>query len=285
MNVLFTAKAYGDSSRPAVLCVHGIQDNCDTFVTLLPSLPDVYYYVCMDLPGHGGSDHFPPCMPLEFTNYLGAVKWVVDHFGWPELVYLGHSFGGQLGAWFAGVYPERVRCLIVLDTMGPRSVQLEDTLATVRGRIDDAQSMHRRQHGRRPPTYTYEEAIAKMKAGRPSRLTDASARILAGRGLARADGDTYTFASDQRLKLAFHPLMTFDQQKQIVCNVACPVIFVLADENCARYSTYLKDAYEFYSNRPNVTIRVVSGDHDVHLNHPDRVFEHVLDFLTEHYKN
>lgn len=297
MTVLFTAKAYGDSSRPAVLCVHGIQDNCDTFVTLLPSLPDCYHYVCIDLPGHGRSDHFPPCVPLEFTNYLGAVKWTVDHFGWPELVYLGHSFGGQLGSWFAGVYPERVRCLIVLDTMGPRSVDMEYTLATVRSRIDDAQSLHRRQCGRRPPAYTFDEAVGKMITGRPSKLTDESAHILARRGLVRVqqqqqrnsdgvdgDDDKYTFASDQRLKLAFYPVMTFDQQKQILSNVACPAAFVLADENCARYSTYLKDAYEFYSHRPNVTIRVVSGDHDVHLNYPDRVSGHVSDFLREHYK-
>lgn len=253
--------------------------------------------MCIDLPGHGRSDHFPPGVPLEFVNFLGAIKWTVDHFGWPELVYLGHSFGGQLGAWFAGVYPERVRCLVVLDTMGPRSVDVESTLATVRSRIDDAQSLHRRQCGRRPPAYTFDEGVAKMIAGRPSKLTDESARILASRGLARVqrqqqqqqnengdDGELYTFASDQRLKLNFYPVMTFDQQKQILCNVTCPAVFVLADENCARYSTYLKDAREFYDTRPNVTVRVVSGDHDVHLNHPDRVSGHVSDFLREHCK-
>lgn len=269
--------------------MHGIQDNCDTFVTLLPSLPDDYYYVCVDLPGHGRSDHFPAHVPLEFTNYLAAIKWVMDHFGWAELAYLGHSFGGQLGSWLAGVYPERVRCLIVLDTMGPRSVDMCDTLAAVRSRIENAQSLHRRHCGRQPPSYTFDEAVGKMMASRPSKLTDKSARILAGRALAHVDGndnnDKYTFASDQRLKLAFYPLMTFDQQKQILIGIVCPVVFVLADENCGRYSTYLKDAYEFNSQRPNVTIRVVSGDHDVHLNYPDRVIKHVADFLQEHYKN
>lgn len=249
----------------------------------MPLLPKDYYYVCIDLPGHGGSTHFPASTPLEFINYLGSIKLVVDHFGWSELDYLGHSFGGQLGSWFAGVYPEHVRGLIVLDTMGPRPVEMNDTLAAVRSRIDEAQSLHRRQTGRQPPTYTFDEAIEKMKTGRPSKLTDVSARVLAQRGLVRVDGgeNKYTFVSDQRLKLAFYPLMTFDQHKQILCNVSCPVIFVLADENCSRYSTYLKDAYEFYSRRSNVTIRVVSGDHDVHLNYPDRVFKHVADFLQE----
>lgn len=285
--ILFTAKAYGNNTSPAVLCVHGIQDNCDTFITLLPSLPDKYYYVCIDLPGHGGSAHFPSHVPLEFTNYLSSIKLVVDHFAWLELVYMGHSFGGQLGSWFAGVYPERVRCLIVLDTMGPRPVDISTTLASVRSRIDDAHSLHRRQYGRRPPMYTFDEAVSKMKSGRPSKLTDESARILARRGLTKIDGggDQYTFASDQRLKLAFYPLMTFDQHKTVLSNITCPTIFLLADENCARYSTYLKDAYEFYCKRPNVTIKSVSGDHDVHLNHPDRVYNYISEFLQEHYKS
>lgn len=301
---VFTARAYGHRSRPAVLCVHGIQDNCDSFATLLPLLPVDRYYVCVDLPGHGRSSHFPAHVPLEFVNYVAAIKWTVDHFGWPHLAYVGHSFGGQLGTWFAGLYPERVRCLIVLDTMGPRSVDMDHTVAAVRSRIDDAQSLHRRQCGRGPPVYTFGQAVAKMKAGRPSTLTDESAAILAVRGLTRVrrvrpeedrdgaggdddddDDDQYAFASDQRLKLDFHPLMSFDQQKQILSNMACPALFVLADENLGRYSTYLKDAYGFYTQRPHVTIRVISGDHTVHLNYPDRVSGHVSDFLRENYKN
>lgn len=262
--------------------MHGVQDNCDTFATLLPRLPGDRFYVCIDLPGHGRSAHFPAHVPLEFSNYVAAVKWTVDHFDWTELTYLGHSFGGQLGTWFSGLYPERVRRLIVLDTMGPPSVPLADTVAAIRGRIDGAQSLHRRQRGRLPPAYTFDEAVTKMMTGRPSRLSDDSARILARRGLVRVDGDgdKYTFACDQRLKLDFGPTMAFDQQRQVLANIACPVIFVLADQNLARYSTYLKDKYEFYSRRPNVTTVVVSGDHDVHLNHPDRVSPHVCGFMA-----
>lgn len=268
-----------------MLCVHGIQDNCDTFVTLLQQIHiGHYYFVCIDLPGHGRSAHFPAHVPLEFCGYVAAIKWTVDHFGWSDLAYLGHSFGGQLGAWFAGLYPECVRCLIVLDTMGPRSVAVSDTVSTVRGRIDGAQSMHLRQQGRQPPAYTFDEAVVKMKSGRPSTLSDESARILASRGLIDVGGGKYTFASDQRLKLDFWPVMAFDQQRQILSNITCPTKFVLADQNCSRYSTYLKDQYEFYTQRPNTTVVMVSGDHDVHLNYPDRVSEHISEFFQKHYQ-
>lgn len=281
-------KAYGNSANPAVLCVHGIQDNCDTFVTLLPLVPDDYYYVCVDLPGHGRSAPFPAHVSLEFVDYVSAVKWTADHFGWTDVAYVGHSFGGALGTWFAGVYAERVRCLIALDTMGPRPVETDVTVAEVRGRVDGAQSLHRRHCGDGgPPAYTFDEAVAKMMSGRSSRLTLDSARALARRGLVRADagGDKYTFASDQRLKLPVYPLMTFDQHRRILSEIACPAMYVLADQNCGRYATYMRDAYEFHSGRPNATVVVVAGDHDVHLNHPDRVSGHVSDFLRRHYNN
>jgi len=168
--------------------------------------------------------------------------------------------------------------------MGPRSVAVSDTVSTVRGRIDGAQSMHLRQQGRQPPAYTFDEAVVKMKSGRPSTLSDESARILASRGLIDVGGGKYTFASDQRLKLDFWPVMAFDQQRQILSNITCPTKFVLADQNCSRYSTYLKDQYEFYTQRPNTTVVMVSGDHDVHLNYPDRVSEHISEFFQKHYQ-
>ncbi|XP_050422243.1 serine hydrolase-like protein isoform X3 [Adelges cooleyi] len=278
-----SAKMYGNHCNSAVLCVHGIQDNCDTFSTLLPLLPKEYYYVCIDLPGHGHSSHFPQFVPLEFTNYLSAIKLVKDHFCWSQFVYLGHSFGGQLGTWFTALYPECIKCLIILDTMGPRDVERKNTMETVKSRIDDFHILQRRQSGRDPPVYTYDQAVDKIRSGRPSKLTDESAHILAKRSLIRVDENRFKFAYDQRLKLPFHPVMTFDQHENIINRISCPTIFVLADENCGRYSTYLKNAYEFYSTRPNMTIRTVNGNHDVHLNHPDRVFAFVSEFLKQNY--
>ncbi|XP_050541234.1 serine hydrolase-like protein isoform X3 [Daktulosphaira vitifoliae] len=278
-----SAKVYGNETNPAVLCVHGIQDNCDTFFKLMPLLPTDYYYICIDLPGHGLSAHFPQHVPLEFINYLSVIKLIRDHFNWSQFVYLGHSFGGQLGSWFTSTYPEYIKCLIVLDTMGPRSVDCNITKQNVRTRIDDFQALQSRQKGRDPPVYTYNQAIEKIKSSRPSKLTDESVHILAKRSLIKVNNESFKFSYDQRLKLQIHPLMTFDQQKNILSHLSCPILFVLADENCGRYSNYLKNAYEFYSTHPKVTINYVNGDHSVHLNYPDRVFTHILKFLKQYY--
>ncbi|XP_050422244.1 serine hydrolase-like protein [Adelges cooleyi] len=274
-----SAKVYGDDCNSAVLCVHGIQDNCDTFSTLLPLLPKEYYYVCIDLPGHGHSSHFPQFLPLELTHFLIAIKLVKDHFRWSQFVYIGHSLGGAVGTWFAALYPESIKCLIILDTMEPRAVERNNTVETVKSRIDDLHVLLRRQNGRDPPVYTYDQAVDKIKSTRPSKLTDESAHILAKRSLIRVDENRFKFAYDQRLKLPFHLVMTFDQHENIINRISCPTIFVLADESFGRYSTYLKNTYDLYSTRPNVTIRTVKGNHDVHLNHPERIADLINAFM------
>ncbi|KAI8426966.1 hypothetical protein MSG28_014626 [Choristoneura fumiferana] len=50
---------WGDSAKPPVLLVHGYVDSAATFVPLVNLLPDDYYYVALDLPGHGRSDPMP----------------------------------------------------------------------------------------------------------------------------------------------------------------------------------------------------------------------------------
>lgn len=51
--------SWGNPAGEPVLLVHGYQDSVATFIPLLQMLPDKYYYVGFDLPGHGRSDDFP----------------------------------------------------------------------------------------------------------------------------------------------------------------------------------------------------------------------------------
>nr|CAH7753933.1 unnamed protein product [Callosobruchus chinensis] len=45
-------------------------DNAGAFDNLIPLLPHKFRYVCIDLPGHGRSSHFPPHLPLHTLNFL-----------------------------------------------------------------------------------------------------------------------------------------------------------------------------------------------------------------------
>ena len=56
-----SAKVWGSLTQDSikVIAMHGYMDNAGTFDRLIPLLPDNYYIVAFDLPGHGFSSHVP----------------------------------------------------------------------------------------------------------------------------------------------------------------------------------------------------------------------------------
>lgn len=80
-----------------VLCVHGIQGSPRQFQWLMECLPKQVDYMCVLLPGHGGTTY-------EFHS-VGAHDWIdfiVDCYRelcakYDRVIYIGHSMGCLLG--------------------------------------------------------------------------------------------------------------------------------------------------------------------------------------------
>lgn len=70
------------------------------------------------LPGFGGN----PGLPAEELSFAGYATWVerfLDAAGIDEPVaVVGHSFGGGVGIRFAHQYPDRVRSLVLVNSVG-----------------------------------------------------------------------------------------------------------------------------------------------------------------------
>ncbi|XP_018343424.1 PREDICTED: serine hydrolase-like protein isoform X3 [Trachymyrmex septentrionalis] len=95
------ARTYGSPTGKPVLAVHGRLDNAGTFTRLMKYLPkELFYYVCIDLPGHGWSSHFPSWTILDIMDYAHALYFVLEALQWKTFIYLGHSLGAQIGLEF-----------------------------------------------------------------------------------------------------------------------------------------------------------------------------------------
>lgn len=106
---------WGDPADPPAILVHGITSNADTFWRIGPAVAAAGRHVlAVDLPGHGRTGH-----------WLGRHRWAqtaADLAGFiraagldrPDLVVLGHSWGGMVVASLpaAGLRPGR---LVLLD--------------------------------------------------------------------------------------------------------------------------------------------------------------------------
>jgi pimeloyl-ACP methyl ester carboxylesterase len=106
------------TSKPLLVALHGWLDNSASFVPLAPYLTH-FQLVCIDLPGHGHSDH--KSTPYVFVDWLDDLYQIAQAAGWTAFTLLGHSLGALIASAYAGVFPEQVERLILLEGLGPLS--------------------------------------------------------------------------------------------------------------------------------------------------------------------
>lgn len=279
---MFAAKDYGDQKNEFVLCVHGIQDNCGTFDRLIPHLPPSFYYVCIDLPSHGISSRIPGMMPIHTIDYLLVYKLILDYFNRKEYIILGHSYGGQVAIHFAQIYPEYIIKLILLDTifLYPYIVtQYKHNIKNHHMRY--MKMLENEASPETKPSYTYEEVIEKTKEKRFSELNSEAVELLLKRNIEKTEDGKYRFTLDPRLKFFLNPSfdMRFATDLLRKYPINCPLLIILASDFSQR--EYFASVLKVLTKNKNCYVKIVNGNHDVHNNHPERVYPYINKFLLQ----
>ena len=100
-------------SGPPVLAVHGITGSHAAWPWVADRLEGRVTLIAPDLRGRGASGALPG--PFGMAAHAADLVAVLDHFGVPQAVVVGHSMGAWVGATLTVQYPERVRSLILVD--------------------------------------------------------------------------------------------------------------------------------------------------------------------------
>lgn len=273
-------KAWGDESKEAVLVAHGRQDNAGAFDRLIPYLPNSFYYICVDLPGHGKSSHFPPYLPIYTLNYVLVYKLLVLFFKRQSYIIMGHSYGGQIGFLFAQLYPHYVKKLIMLDTVHIYPVSVKEFKYYLINSFDNSIKLMEKLKTGTPPTYTYEEALSKLLNGRNGTpLTTEAATALIQRAVEPTKDGRYSFTVDQRMKNFINPVHDFRYILESMKEdpVTCPILIILGEQSITK--VHMKPLIQELKTWSNVFIEYVDGYHDVHNNNPDIVAPFINKFL------
>jgi pimeloyl-ACP methyl ester carboxylesterase len=110
-----TAVLEGGSGSPVVL-LHGPAANATHWVRVIPGLVARHRVVAPDLPGHGASTVSGGALDLDrMMTWLGEL---ISATCTRPPVLVGHVTGGALAARFASAHGDRVRGLILVDTLG-----------------------------------------------------------------------------------------------------------------------------------------------------------------------
>lgn len=92
---------------PVLVLLHGYLESLDIWQVHQEKLADKYTVVCIDLPGHGKTDHLSEVHSMPLMAEI--VKTILDEEEIEQCVLVGHSMGGYATQAFARKYPERLK--------------------------------------------------------------------------------------------------------------------------------------------------------------------------------
>lgn len=211
----------GRQGRPLLVALHGWLDNGASFLPLAPHL-EAFHLVCIDLPGHGHSDH--KVTPYVFVDWLDDLHQIVQAAGWSRFILLGHSLGALIASAYAGVFPEQVARLILLEGLGPLSQPDEEVPGQLRRAILNRSRTRERASG---GFASLDEAVAARC--KVADISPAAARLICERQLEEREG-RWHWRSDPRLRDLSPLRMSEGQAQALIRAIACPVLFIRGEQ-------------------------------------------------------
>jgi len=104
----------GDSSKPAILLLHGFPTSSHMFRNLIPMLADDYHVIAPDYPGYGNSSA-PSVDKFEYTfdNIARIVEQFTQKISLERYSLYLMDYGAPIGFRLAAAHPECVQALII----------------------------------------------------------------------------------------------------------------------------------------------------------------------------
>jgi pimeloyl-ACP methyl ester carboxylesterase len=100
-----------------MLLVHGVQDHCHSWDWLAQVFAPHFHVVAPDLRGHGDSE-WVRGSSYHHLDYVYDLDQLIRQRELAPLVLVSHSMGGTLASLYAGVFPEAVSALVVIEGVG-----------------------------------------------------------------------------------------------------------------------------------------------------------------------
>lgn len=248
-----------------VLALHGWLDNSGTFNRLAPHLEGCDL-VCLDLPGHGYSEHRPPGVPYHFIDWIPDIFAAADSLGWEKFALMGHSMGAAIASVAAGTLPERISSLVLIEGLGPFTSPDDEAPKVLQKAM-----LHRISKTSR----VYETKAKAQQRLEARDLSPEGAACLLERALREADGG-WSFSYAKRAMAPSRARPSEGQVRAFLSRIACPTLLIKATEGLKTPDSY-RDRAELIADLETVTLE---GGHHLHLDLPETVYPVVHRFLS-----
>jgi pimeloyl-ACP methyl ester carboxylesterase len=256
---------WGNAAAPPLILVHGGRDHCRNWDWVAQVLRRDFHVIAPDLRGHGDSA-YSPSGDYSMSAFVYDLAQLIHGQGLAPVRILAHSLGGNIALRYAGLYPENVVRLAVIEGMGPSpAIQARRGETPIAERLIRWIGEERALAGRQPRRYaSIDEALARMQAEN-KHLTPAQARYLTVHGVSQNEDGTYSWKFDNYVRGASPTDLTPDDQHALWSRITCPTLLIYGKESWA--SNPLDDG----RIRHFANARVVSFERAGHWVHHDRL--------------
>jgi pimeloyl-ACP methyl ester carboxylesterase len=270
-----TGLAFGDPNDELVLCLHGWLDNAASFLPMMPYLKGKRV-IAIDWTGHGLSSHRSADAHYHFIDYVYDLLLLWEKNQWDKIDIVAHSMGGMISSAFAAAFPEKVKSLTLLDSIGFISSEAQESTEHLRkGMLS------------RLKNNAQKSSVAKKKKVHPSldsainarvQVSDLNfnqAKLLVERGCIELDNG-FIWRADSRLRNTSPYRLTLEQAKQFIQDITIPVQLIYGDKGLSFVQSGLK---EFAPLFQNFTSHKLMGGHHFHMEEPERTTKQILEFI------
>lgn len=269
----FHLRCAGAADAPLLVLLHGWLDTAGTWVEVVEALSARFNVVAMDQRGYGYSEW--PQDGYWFPDYLGDLDALVDHLApTAPIALVGHSMGGQVASVYAGLRPERVARLAVLDSLFLPDMAAKLAPRRVKNWLDQLKAAPREK------TYaSFDELAQRIQKQHPQLSSERALFVAQGWGSANAEGRIKLLA-DPKHRRDMPLLYRNAESMEIWKQITAPTLFldagasafakaVSAEETALRRSC-------FKDQRGAV---IADAGHMLHFDAPQQTAEALLDFL------
>ncbi|MGJ5629924.1 2-succinyl-6-hydroxy-2,4-cyclohexadiene-1-carboxylate synthase [Nostoc sp. CALU 1950] len=117
-NYQFYYSFMGNPEKTLILFLHGFMGNINEFDEAIKLLSDEFYYLTIDLPGHGKTQILAGDDYYTMTNTAHALINLLDELKIAKCFLVGYSMGGRLALYLTLNFPERFY-KVVLESASP----------------------------------------------------------------------------------------------------------------------------------------------------------------------
>ncbi len=253
----------GLASRPdkptksLVVAIHGFLDNANSMTEQACAFPDSYF-IAIDLPGHGKSDHRPTGVHYNLLDYVQDLHSLVNKLAVENVILVGHSLGGIIASLFAGLFPERVSALISIDACGPITKPASTSHSQIRESIE---SRANKMVPRKPKPISLDTAVSLRVA--KTDLSEKWCKHILKRNIIITDDNEVQWSSDSRLRTHSLLRLTDEQAENIISQIRCPVLILAASNSFKALPSSFKRRKSWLPKE--LEFKVLQGGHHIHL--------------------